>query len=167
MTITIKSYQSATLQNAPSSIAAALADLFTEAIHSIDDSVYTAEEKCVWAPNPPNYERWAARCTQKKPFIAWVEGDAAPKLAGFIELEADGHIDCFYVAKAFQGKGVASALFKHLLVQAKAQNIKTLRVEASKVARPVFEHYGFECLKENHISRGNQTLINYSMQRQI
>jgi hypothetical protein len=66
-----------------------IADLFYQSVHAIDSSVYTAEQKEAWAPTPIDYERWSERLNTKKPFIAVVEN----RVAGFIELDADGHMD--------------------------------------------------------------------------
>lgn len=50
---------------------------------------------------------------RKKPLIALIEN----RLVGFIALDADGHIDCAYTLPDFQGQGMASALFEHLLAE--------------------------------------------------
>lgn len=140
-----------------------IADLFTQTVHSIDDSLYNSAQKSAWAPIPPNYQRWKQRLAERQPFVAWVQEDQKERLAGFIELEPSGHIDCFYVAQEFQGTGVASALLRHLLSQAQQASIKTLFVEASKAARPMFAHYGFTLEKQNAVERNGQILTNYSM----
>lgn len=99
----------------------------------------------------------------KKPFIAIIEN----RVAGFIELDADGHIDCTYTHPDFQGKGVASALYKHLLAEARRRNIKRLYVEASLIAKPFFEHRGFSVVKKNAIQRNGVFLVNFSMEKYL
>lgn len=140
-----------------------IADLFHQSVHAIDPSVYSNELKQAWAPTPINYERWSKRLNKSKTFIAVIEN----RVAGFIELDADGHIDCTYTHPDFQGKGVASALYEHLLVQAKSKNIKRLYVEASLIAKPFFEHRGFSVVKKNEVQRNGLTLVNFSMEKHL
>ncbi len=137
-----------------------IADLFYQSVQAISSSLYSAEQKDAWAPFPVDYQRWAERLSVKKPFIALIE----KRVAGFIELDADGHIDCTYTHPDFQGRGVASRLYAHLLDEAKARHIDRLYVEASLVAKPFFEHRGFTTLKRNDVKRNGVTLVNFSME---
>jgi len=86
-------------------------------------------------------------------------------VVGFIELDAGGHIDCMYTHPGFQGKGIASALYEHLLVQAIARGLKSLYVEASLIAQPFFEHRGFSVVKKNQVQRHGISLVNFSMEK--
>lgn len=78
----------------------AIADLYHAAVHAIDPTVYSKEQQEAWAPTPPDKVFWKERLAQKQPFVAWREG----RIVGFMELEADGHIDCAYTHPAFQGR---------------------------------------------------------------
>ena len=138
-----------------------IADLFYHCIHSIDTSGYSSEQQEGWAPTPPDYHRWASRLLTKKPFLAIIDN----KVAGFIELDPDGHIDCMYTAVDFQRRGVATALFNHILAVARNSGNQRLYVEASTIAKPLFEKFGFTVLQENRIERNQQTLTNFSMQK--
>ena len=138
-----------------------IADLFHRCIHSIDTSAYSTGQQEAWAPTPPDYQRWTARLLVKKPYLAIIDN----KVAGFIELESDGHIDCMYTSADFQRRGVATALFNHILVLARNSGNKQLYVEASIIAKPLFEKLGFSVLKENKVQLNQQTLINYKMQK--
>ena len=140
-----------------------IADLFHQSVHAIDPSVYTPEQKEAWAATPPDYAKWSLRLDEKRPFVAIVNGC----VAGFIELDADGHIDCTYTHPDFQGMGVASALYERLLSEARLNNIERLYVEASFIAKPFFEHRGFTVIKENTLQRNGVTLINVIMERYI
>jgi len=140
-----------------------IADLFHQSVHAIASSLYSSEQKEAWAPTPVDYECWAERLKVKKPFIALIENC----VVGFIELDADGHIDCTYTHPDFQGRGVASALYKHLLTEARTRNMKRLYVEASLVAKPFFEHRGFSVVKKNEVQRNGVSLVNFSMEKYI
>lgn len=140
-----------------------IADLFHQSVHAIDPSVYTPEQKEAWAPTPPNYEYWSKHLNAKRPFIAIID----EKVVGFMELDADGHIDCTYTHPDFQGKGVASALYEHLLLEVRRRDIKHLYVEASLIAKPFFEHRGFSVVKKNEVQRNGVTLVNVSMKKDL
>lgn len=134
-------------------------DLFYMSVHSIDSSIYTEEQKNAWAPFPIDYVSWGKRLEFKRPYLLLIND----QLAGFIELESDGHIDCAYVSPMFQRKGVATTLLKFVVDKAKALGLKLLYVEASIVAKPLFEKFGFVLDKENRIIRNTVVLNNYSM----
>lgn len=138
-----------------------ITDLFHQSVHAIDPSQYSPVEKEAWAPTPPNYAAWLERLNTKRPSVAMVKG----RVAGFIELDADGHIDCVYTHPEFQGMGVASALYEHLLLEARARNITRLYVEESFIAKPFFEHRGFSVIKKNTLQRNGVTLVNFTMEK--
>jgi putative acetyltransferase len=141
--------------------AAEIADLYHAAVHAIADAVYTPEQKEAWAPTPPDYGRWAKRLNSKRPFLALID----KRIAGFIELEDDGHIDCLYTHPNYQGRGVASALYDYLLDEASNRRISRLFVEASHVAKPFFAKRGFAVVRENLVERQGVALSNFSMEK--
>lgn len=146
----------------------AIADLFFESIHAIDDAIYSPEQKTVWAPEPPKYEYWATHVKPSKTLLAFKED----KLVGFMELEINeldrsGYIDCFYVHPKFQGQGVGKALYQATLSRAQKHQLTTLYVDASLVARPVFERQGFTVMKENQVVRQGISLTNFSMEKSL
>jgi putative acetyltransferase len=136
-----------------------IADLFHASVHSLAAEDFTPAQLEAWAPTPPDYSHWRARLSERKPFIAERDG----VILGFIELEDDGHIDCFYVAGGAQRQGVGQALFDHLLREANARGLRGLHVEASAIARPFFEREGFQMEKTNRLERSGQILTNHSM----
>ncbi|WNJ97929.1 GNAT family N-acetyltransferase [Vibrio ruber] len=140
-----------------------IADLFYQSVHAIDPAIYTPEQKAAWAPAPVNYELWSERLSIKKPFVAIIDNH----VAGFIELDSDGHIDCTYTHPNFQGIGVASSLYEHLLSQAKEAGMTRLYVEASLIAKPFFERRGFTVVKQNEVQRNGESLINFSMEKYL
>ncbi|SHE32408.1 Acetyltransferase, GNAT family [Vibrio gazogenes DSM 21264] len=140
-----------------------IADLFYQSVHAIDPSVYTPEQKEAWAPTPINYQLWAERLSHKQPFVAIIDN----RIAGFIELDSDGHIDCTYTHPDFQGIGVAASLYEHLLAKATEAGIERLYVEASLIAKPFFECRGFTVVKNNEVQRNDASLINFSMEKHL
>ena len=151
------------IQTYSSDKARELTDLFYKSVHSIDSTIYTDKQKEAWAPTPIDYNYWSKRLNIKKPFIAVIEN----RIVGFIELDNDGHIDCTYTHPNFQGKGVASCLFKYLIVQAKKKGIQYLYVEASLIAKSFFENRGFTLIEKNTIIRDGIPLINFKMEKYL
>jgi putative acetyltransferase len=146
-----------------SSKATEVTDLFYESVHAIDSSIYSDEQKHAWARKPVDYEIWENRLEHKKPYLCIINNE----VAGFIELESDGHIDCAYVSPRFQRQGVATKLLDHVIIVAKDLGLKQLYVEASIVAKPLFEKKGFLAEKESSVIRHDTALINYSMRVDI
>nr|WP_320167294.1 GNAT family N-acetyltransferase [uncultured Methylophaga sp.] len=132
-------------------------------MHAIDSSVYTVQQKAAWAPPPIDYAFWSARLEAKKPFVAIVNN----RVAGFMELDADGHIDCTYTHPDFQRMGVASMLYEHLQAEAIKRNLQRLYVEASIIAKPFFEHRGFAVFRKNAVQRHGVSLVNFSMEKSL
>jgi len=140
-----------------------IAELFHQSVHAIDPSIYSPEQKEAWAPTPVDHKRWAERVKRKQPWIALIDG----RVAGFMELDADGHIDCAYTHPDFQRRGVASALYAQLLAQARARNLTRLHVEASHLAKPFFERRGFALVRKNEVQRNGVLLVNFLMEKEL
>ncbi len=138
-----------------------IADLFYSSVHAIDSSIYSEEQKKSWAPAPIDYDKWSERLSFKKPFLLLINN----QVAGFIELESDGHIDCAYVSPKFQRRGVGTSLLKYIMCIANQLAIEQLYVEASIIARPLFEKFGFSVQHENKVIRNNVILVNYTMNK--
>ena len=137
-----------------------IADLFCKAVHAIDPTLYTEEQKKAWAPIPPDYGFWQQRLEIKRPFLGMVN----EQVAGFVELESDGHIDCLYVHPNLQRLGFGSNLISHVIRLAKEGGLRLLYVEASKAACPLFNQMGFLQIQENLIERRGVKLTNYTME---
>jgi len=140
-----------------------IADLFTASVHAIDDAIYNKAQKNAWAPQPIDYKKWEDRLANTKPSLLLIN----EQVAGFIELEADGHIDCTYAHPNYQRQGVASNLLKYVIDIAEKNGLTTLTVEASMVAKAFFETFGFVVKNENKVIRDGVVLINYSMYKKM
>lgn len=141
---------------------AAVAELFTAAVHAIDTSIYTKAQQQAWAPQPINYAYWQQRLSSERCYLA-IENE---QLLGFIELD-QGDIDCCYVHPFAQAKGVATRLYLHVEAIAKQRGYEHLRVDASTVAKPFFEKQGFKLVRQNHVARAGQILCNFTLQKSL
>lgn len=153
--MTIRDYQPAD--------AAAIIEIFSSAVHAIADTLYSPEQKSAWAPLPADERLWVRRLAAKQPLVAIVEGS----LVGFLELEADGHIDCAYVHPKYQGQGIGGTLLNHALATATQRGLAGVYTEASKAALAFFAKHGFKLVSENEARRAGQVLVNYTMERSL
>ena len=142
----------------------AIGRIYYDAVHQLTCDDYSEEQRNAWATpiesDPDWGEKWRKRCELKQPWVAVVDDT----VAGFIEFEADGHIDCTYVSPDHAGKGHMSAIMKRIFEEARQANLIRLYVEVSITARPFFERHGFRVVRENpHQVRGVPSL-NYIME---
>jgi putative acetyltransferase len=88
-------------------------------------------------------------------------------VVGFIDLEADGHIDRLYCAPEAAGRGVASRLYEATEAAARVQGISRLFTEASERARRFFERKGFTVLERQDMIRRGVPIHNYRMTKTL
>jgi GNAT superfamily N-acetyltransferase len=137
--------------------------LFYDTVHEINLRDYTKAQVDAWAPADIDIESWTKSLSSKFTFVAEDGG----KIAGFGELEANGHIDRFYCHKYFQRKGVGTQILDRIELQAKTLGIHKLFTEASITAKSFFESKGFTVLKQQEVERRGQKLVNFVMEKII
>jgi putative acetyltransferase len=121
--------------------APALAQLFYDSVRVLGPRRYSPEQVEAWAPAAPEPARVHSRCSDGRTVL--VDEDRGGRIAGYADLEPDGHIDQFYLRPDFAGTGRAAGLLEALLTEARTRGMTELRVEASEVARGLFERHGF------------------------
>lgn len=139
----------------------AIAEIFTRAIHEIACDAYTPEQCLAWSDRRPDPEHWKKRCELKRPFVAVV----GSRIAGFLELDPDGHIDCAYIHPDYQRRGIMTRLVEHAVRTCLDFSLERVHVEASIVAKPLFEKCGFHVIRENSVDIGGVKLPNFLMER--
>jgi putative acetyltransferase len=73
--------------------APALALIFHRSVREVGSRAYSPAQVAAWSPAPVPAEAFRARVSDGRSVFVAVTGDDTP--LGFIELEADGHIDRF------------------------------------------------------------------------
>lgn len=139
----------------------AIAEIFCTAVHEIASKDYTPEQCLAWSDREPNVEHWKRRCELKRPFVATIDS----QIAGFLELDPDGHIDCAYISPRFQRRGIMTQLVQHAVTTCFSFRIQRVYVEASICAKPLFEKLGFQTQCENIVTINGVRLLNYKMQK--
>ncbi len=133
-------------------------NLFTNTVHNVNKKDYTKEQLNAWASKNIDLKAWENRLKTSNTYLCMIEDE----IVGFYVFE-DDYIDCFYVHHKYQGFKVGRFMLEQIIKNANNHDIKILKVDASITAKPFFEKLGFKELKKNYVKRENQTLINYSM----
>ena len=87
--------------------------LFHETVGEINIRDYSSDQVEAWAPSDINFRNWAEVCSNR---FTYADDDGV--IAGFRELEFNGHIDCFYCHRNYQRCGVGSQIYQ--AIEAKA-----------------------------------------------
>lgn len=135
--------------------------LFHASVRRVAIRDYTEDQVKAWAPDEADRERWASRRASRPTWVAEIDG----ALAGFTDLEPDGHLDMMYVHPDHQGRGVAGALLRQVETEAARLRLARLFTEASITARPFFERKGFRVIAPQTVHIRGQDLVNYRMEK--
>ena len=140
-----------------------LKELLYQTVHQVNSRDYDSAQLEAWAPAAMLSGQWPPRAGERQTWVAELDG----RIAGFAELQPDGHIDCFYCHHQYQRRGVGHCLFKTLLDHARSAGIRRLSVDASITARPFFQAVGFSAGRARLVKIRGQSLMNFRMSRLI
>lgn len=140
-----------------------IAKLFHQTVREVNINDYSIDRVKAWAPDDIYFRDWVSVCSERFTYVA----DDNSTVAGFGELESDGHIDCFYCHKDYQRMGVGSKIYH--AIEAKAQELKIHRLytEASITAKPFFLRMGFSIMKKQQVECRGESFINYAMEKYV
>jgi len=116
-----------------------------------------------WAPDEIDMSIWATKRLSKPTWVAEIDG----RIAGFVDLEPDGHIDMLYVHPEFTRRGVATALLAEAERAALRQGNTRMFSEVSLTARRAFEKRGFSELSSQQVTVRGQAMVNLRMERSL
>jgi GNAT superfamily N-acetyltransferase len=143
--------------------AQALWSLLYETVHQVNCNDYSLAQLDAWAPAQIDLAPWTERLSQISPFVA----EENSEIIGFAELEENGHIDCFYCAHDWQGKGVGTALLQAIEDEAAKRGLYRLFAEASITAKGFFERHGFTVEAEQSVSLRGEHFTNFVVTKTI
>jgi putative acetyltransferase len=138
-----------------------IAQLFHETVREINIHDYSSNQVRAWAPDDIYFRNWVEVCSNRFTYVA----DDGGVIAGFGELEPNGHIDCFYCHKNYQCCGVGRQIYQAIEAKAVELSVSRLFTEASITAKPFFQRMGFSAVKEQEVTRRGETFINYAMEK--
>ena len=151
MTVRVRSYRHG---DAP-----ALARVLFDAVRVGAADDYSEAQREAWVPEPPAPDALAARLAGQTCFVA----EDARGVAGFMSLEANGHLDLAHVRPDLRGTGAAGLLHDSILDHARAVGLATLTVEASHPARRFLEKRGWRLIETRTVTRSGVGLQNHRM----
>lgn len=138
-----------------------LLTLFRDTIQRVNSRDYNERQIRAWASDDIDPVAWANRFAGRFVVVA----ELAAGVAGFAELEPDGHIDRVYVSAGHQGLGVGRKLLEAILAEAQRSALPRLFVEASITARPFFESQGFTLITPQTVTCRGVEFVNFRMER--
>jgi putative acetyltransferase len=138
-----------------------IARLFHETVREVNIRDYSSSQVRAWAPDNIHFRNWIEVCSNRFTYVA--DNDGA--IAGFGELEPNGHIDCFYCHKNYQRCGVGRQIYQAIEAKAVELSVSRLLTEASITAKPFFQRMGFSVIKEQKVTRRGKIFINYVMEK--
>jgi putative acetyltransferase len=141
--------------------AAALSALYFQSVHGLGALRYTPAQVAAWAPAPPDPAVTDKRARDGR--LTLVAEDNQGAVAGFGDIEADGHIDRLYRRPGADAAGVGAALLEALMDHGVGQGAERLTVEASEMARGLFERHGFRVVERRDFERNGVVIHHYAM----
>lgn len=146
-----------------SSDAVTLSALYEASVRGLGARCYSAVQVDAWASLTPTPESLDGRMQDGRTRLVALTDD----IAGFIDVEADGHIDLLYVAPAAAGLGVARTLLETAEALAPLSGANRLYAEASETARPVFERLGFSVVARRDFEVAGVAIHNWAVEKAL
>lgn len=143
--------------------AAPLSALYAASVRVLGARDYSAAQIEAWASLTPSAESLVERMGDGRTRLVAVLDD----IAGFIDVEADGHIDLLYVAPDAAGLGVARALLETAEALAPLSGTSRLYAEASETARPVFEWLGYSVIARRDFEVAGVPIHNWAVEKPL
>lgn len=138
-----------------------IAHLFHQTVCEVNIRDYSNNQVRAWAPDNIHFRDWAKICSERFTYVADDQG----VIAGFGELELNGHIDCFYCHKNYLGMGVGRKIYSAIETKADELGINRLYTEASITAKSFFLHMGFSIIREQQVERRGEYFVNFAMEK--
>ncbi|WP_425617258.1 GNAT family N-acetyltransferase [Anatilimnocola sp. NA78] len=138
--------------------------LFKDTIRRVNCRDYCPAQIAAWATDELTLEAWSSKFPGRRTFIAETASSNTPRIAGFGDLEPDGHLDRFFVAADHQGQGVGRMLLAAIIAHARALKVPRIRTEASITARPFFARCGFREVTNQLVFYRGAAFLNYRME---
>ena len=145
--------------------AAGVAGIFHRAVEGIAPRHYTPGQIAAWLSDPPTAQSVAEdSCDGRQVFVV-ADGDDKP--VAYIDLEPDGHIDMLFCLPEAAGRGLGSALCVRVEQAARQAGMTRRYVEASELAKPVFQRHGFSVLARRDFDLAGAAVHNYAMEKRL
>jgi len=153
MSITIRAFQVSDLN--------AVITLFQASVRQIASQDYRPAQIAAWSQ--VDRISWEKRFQQSCCWLAVRHNE----IAGFGNVEFDGHLDMLFTHPGHQRCGVATALLQRLEQAVADRALPAIFTEASITARPFFSRQGFRMIEAQQVGVRGQPFINYRMRKML
>jgi putative acetyltransferase len=140
-----------------------LAAIFAASIEELTGDDYSEAQQEAWVQAAENEEAFGKRLAGQLTLIATIQSSPV----GFASLKGADHIDMLFVHPSVAGQGVGTMLIDALEKLAGARGAKTLTVDASDTAEPLFRKRGYTPKQRNTVSLNGEWLANTTMQKAL
>jgi putative acetyltransferase len=140
-----------------------LRELFFNTIRNVNIKDYSESQVQAWAPDIYDKSAWSERISSINPFVAVLGSE----IVGYADVQNDGYIDHFFCHWNHQGKGIGKALMQVLIKVGEKEGISRFYSDVSITAKPFFEHFGFQIMKNQQVEVRGQVLTNYAMEKAV
>ncbi len=140
-----------------------LAAIFAASIEGLTGDDYSEAQQEAWAQAADDEAAFGKRLAGQLTLIATMQSSPV----GFASLKGADHIDMLYVHPSVAGQGVATMLVDALEKLAGARGAKTLTVDASDTAEPLFRKRGYTAKQRNTVTLNGEWLANTTMQKAL
>jgi len=138
-----------------------LSALYEASVRALGASDYSPAQVEAWASLTPSAEALAGHMSDGRMRLVAMMGD----IAGFIDVEDDGHIDLLYVSPAAARLGVAQGLLEAAEALAGLNGLNRLFAEASETARPLFDRLGYSIVARRDFEVVGVPIHNWAVEK--
>lgn len=139
-----------------------VAQLFFDTVRTVNLAHYSEDQVRAWAPEV-NPERWHEKMSSSYGIVA-ADGD---NVLGFSNLTEDGYLDCLFVHRDAQRRGVGKALMAEIESAARSLGLERLTSDVSHNAKPIFEAQGYTVVTPQRVEKRGQVLENFKMELRL
>jgi putative acetyltransferase len=140
-----------------------LAAIFVAAIQELTGEDYSEAQQEAWAAVAGDEAQFGKRLAGQLTLVATLQNSPV----GFASLKGPDHIDLLYVHPGAARQGVGSMLCDALEKLAGARGAKSLTVDASDNAEPLFRKRGYVAMQRNTVTINGEWLANTTMQKTL
>ena len=140
-----------------------LAAIFAASIEELTGDDYSEAQQEAWVQVAGDDVAFGKKLAGQLTLIATIQSSPV----GFASLKGADHIDMLYVHPSVAGQGVATMLVDALEKLAGARGAKTLTVDASDTAEPLFRKRGYTPKQRNTVTLNGEWLANTTMQKTL
>ncbi len=136
-----------------------LKKIYFDSIQSLDEKIYSQEQKRAWSSQAWDNPRFDKSITQGKGWLLSEKG----KILAFATRYPINRIALFYCKGKFQRRGYGSKLLNKVQAEAKKEGLDSLSTEASLISYKLFLKNEWEIVRKEKIIMNNIFFERYKM----